>query len=76
MVDLSWIKNEYVPLVRNRGNSIIEMRKYRAAGSQAQACIDQVHDWVFGNPNWHCMSVLTDGTAYDIPKGYFYSFPF
>lgn len=74
--DQSWIENEFIPTVQQRGKAIIEARGLSSAASAANAAIDHVHDWVLGTPgdDWGSMAVPSDG-SYGVPEGIIYGFP-
>jgi len=40
MVDLSWIADEFVPHIRQRGPEIVSLRKFSAAASIAEATVN------------------------------------
>ncbi|TXL00213.1 malate dehydrogenase [Methylococcaceae bacterium HT1] len=80
LVDENWIENEFVPIVRHRGASVIEERGgVSSAASAANAAICQMRSWVFGTEtsdwsDWVSMAVISDG-SYGVEKGLFFSFP-
>jgi malate dehydrogenase len=74
--DQSWIEDDFIPTVQQRGKAVIEARGLSSAASAANAAIDHVHDWVLGTPDgdWVSMAGLSDG-SYGLPKGLVYGFP-
>ncbi len=74
--DQSWIEDDFIPTVQQRGKAIIDARGLSSAASAANAAIDHVHDWVLGTPegDWVSMAVPSDG-SYGIPEGLVYGFP-
>lgn len=76
LVDESWVTDEFIPTVQQRGAAIIKARGASSAASAASAAIDHIHDWVAGTPadNWVSMGIPADG-SYGIEKGVIYSYP-
>ena len=74
--DQSWVENNFIPTVQNRGAVVIEARGLSSAASAANAIIDHMRDWIFGtkNDDWTTMGILSDG-SYKIPQGVIYGFP-
>lgn len=74
--DPTWIENNFIPTVQNRGAVVIEARGLSSAASAANAIIDHMHDWFFGtrDGDWTTMGILSDG-SYGIPVGVIYGFP-
>jgi malate dehydrogenase len=74
--DQSWIENDFIPTVAQRGAAIIEARGASSAASAASATIDAARTWLTGTPegDWASMAVRSDG-SYGIPEGLIYSFP-
>jgi len=74
--DQSWIEDDFIPTVQQRGKAIIDARGLSSAASAANAAIDHVHDWVLGTPegDWVSMAVPSDG-SYGVPEGILYGFP-
>ena len=65
--DQSWIENEFIPTVQQRGAKIIEARGSSSAASAANAAVDHMRDWLFGTPGdeWVSMGVPSDGSYGD-----------
>ncbi|MEO1244777.1 MAG: malate dehydrogenase [Pseudomonadota bacterium] len=76
LVDRDWLTNEFIPVVQQRGASIIKARGASSAASAASAAIDHMHDWALGTPDdtWVSMAIPADG-SYGIEPGIVYSFP-
>jgi len=76
LVDQSWLENEFIPVVQQRGAAIIEARGASSAASAASAAIDHMHDWALGTPvdDWVSMAIPADG-SYGVEPGIIYSFP-
>ncbi|WP_043727491.1 malate dehydrogenase [Nocardia asiatica] len=74
--DRTWVTDEFVPTVQQRGTAIIQARGASSAASAASAAIDHVHDWVRGtrDGDWVSMAVPSDG-SYGVPEGLICSFP-
>ena len=76
LVDESWLTDEFIPSVQQRGAAIIKARGASSAASAASAAIDHMHDWVAGTPadDWVSMGIPADG-SYRIEPGVIYSYP-
>lgn len=76
LVDYQWYTNEFIPMVQQRGTTIINMRGQSSAASAANAAIGQMRNWVLGTEpgDWVSMAILSDGT-YGIEPGLVFSFP-
>ncbi len=74
--DQSWIENDFIPTVQQRGKAIIDARGLSSAASAANAAIDHIRDWHLGtgDDDWASMAVPSDG-SYGIPEGIIYGFP-
>jgi len=77
LVDVSWVKDEFIPTVQQRGAAIIKARGASSAASAASAAIDAVRDWVVGTPegDWVSMAIPSDGRTYGVKEGVWYSVP-
>ncbi|MBP5273974.1 MAG: malate dehydrogenase [Abditibacteriota bacterium] len=75
-IDKEWQRNEFTPLIRNRGTEIIALCGASSVGSAANAALCQMRNWYSGTPedDWVTMGVPSDG-SYGIPEGYVYGFP-
>jgi len=76
LVDSTWLKDEFIPVVQQRGAAIIKARGASSAASAASAAIDHMHDWVLGSQgdDWVSMAIPADG-SYGIDPGVIYSYP-
>lgn len=76
IVEESWLAEEFIPRVQQRGAAIIKARGASSAASAASAAIDHIHDWVLGTPgdDWVSMAIPADG-SYGIKPGVIYSYP-
>jgi malate dehydrogenase len=76
LVEESWVRDEFIPTVQQRGAAIIKARGASSAASAASAAIDHVRDWTLGSADgdWVSMAVPSDG-SYGIAPGVVYSFP-
>lgn len=76
LVDGSWLADEFIPVVQQRGAAIIEARGASSAASAASAAINHMHDWALGTPDgdWVSMGIPADG-SYGIGEGIVYSYP-
>jgi len=76
LVDKSWLKDTFIPVVQQRGAAIIKARGASSAASAASAAIDHMHDWALGTKgdDWVSMAVPADG-SYGIKPGVIYSYP-
>ncbi len=74
--DQSWLENDFIPAVQQRGAAIIEARGASSAASAASATIDHTRDWLYGSQDgdWVSMAVPSDG-SYGVPEGLVSSFP-
>jgi malate dehydrogenase len=76
LVDQSWIENEFIPTVQQRGAAVLEARGASSAASAASAALDHVGQWVLGtqDDDWVSMAVCSDG-SYGVPAGLISGFP-
>jgi malate dehydrogenase len=76
LVSEGWYRDEFIPVVQQRGAAIIKARGASSAASAASAAIDHVRDWVAGTVegDWVSMAVPSDG-SYDVPAGVIYGYP-
>ncbi len=76
LVDQSWLAEEFIPVVQQRGAAIIAARGASSAASAASAAIDHMRDWALGTPadDWVSMAIPADG-SYGIEQGIVYSYP-
>ena len=76
LIDEAWYKEQFIPVVQQRGAAIIKARGASSAASASSSAIDHIHDWVKGTPDgdWVSMGIPSDG-SYGIPAGVIYGFP-
>ena len=76
LVDESWIKDDFIPTVQQRGAAIIKARGASSAASAAGAAIDHIRTWTHGTSqdDWVSMAISSTGD-YGIEPGLIYSFP-
>ncbi len=76
LVEPSWVADQFIPVVQQRGAAIIEARGASSAASAASAAIDHMHDWALGtaDDDWVSMAIPADG-SYGIEPGIIYSYP-
>ncbi len=75
-VEESWLVEDFIPTVQQRGAAIIKARGASSAASAGSAAIDHMRDWALGTPDgdWVSMGISSDG-SYGISEGLMYSFP-
>ncbi|GJL82885.1 MAG: malate dehydrogenase [marine bacterium B5-7] len=75
-VDQGWMKDEFIPVVQQRGAAIIKARGASSAASAGSAAIGHMRTWVHGtaDDDWVSMSIPSDG-SYGIEPGIIYSYP-
>ena len=68
--DMSWVENEFLPVVQQRGKAVIDSRGASSATSAAKAALDTVMACERPNQSGDCFSaaVISDG-SYDLPEG-------
>ena len=76
LVDQTWVSDEFIPRVQNRGAEVIEARGLSSAASAAYAGLSHIRDWVSGTADgdWVSMGIASDG-SYGISEGLIYSYP-
>jgi malate dehydrogenase len=76
LVDQTWLADEFIPVVQQRGAAIIEARGASSAASAASAAIDHMRDWALGTAgdDWTSMAIPADG-SYGVEPGIVYSYP-
>ena len=76
LVEDSWYKDTFIPVVQQRGAAIIKARGASSAASAASAAIDHMRTWALGTDgdDWVSMGVPADG-SYGIAPGIIYSYP-
>ena len=75
-LDSTWVKDDFIPRVQNRGAEIIKARGLSSAASAASAAIDHMRDWTVDTKtdDWVSMAIPSDG-SYGVSEGIIYSFP-
>jgi len=76
LVDMPWVKDQFIPVVQQRGAAVIKARGSSSAASAASAAIDHMRNWALGTPenDWVSMAVPSDG-SYGIEPGVIYGYP-
>ncbi len=76
LVDDSWVRDDFIPTVQQRGAAIIKARGASSAASAASAAIDHFNTWVHGTAegDWASMAIPSNG-SYGVREGVFYSYP-
>ena len=76
LVEQSWISEEFIPRVAQRGAEIIAVCGGSSAASAANAAVEHMRLWVQGTPagDWTSMAVPSDG-SYGVQEGLVSSFP-
>ncbi|MDC1251644.1 malate dehydrogenase [Gammaproteobacteria bacterium] len=74
--DSTWIEDEYLPLVQQRGKAVIDARGASSAASAANAAIDTVKSVMNPTNDGDCFSaaIVSDG-SYSVPEGLIFGFP-
>ena len=74
--DRSWLEDEFIPTVQQRGAAVIKARGMSSAASAANAAIGHMRSWALGTPegDWVSMAVPSDG-SYGVPEGLVSGFP-
>lgn len=72
----AWIKNQFLPLIQQRGTAIINARKLSSAASAANAALIHMKEWIWGTNDWTSMGIYTEKrNAYGFPENLFFSMP-
>ena len=76
ITDMTWLQNEFVPMIQKRGATVIKARGSSSAASAANAIVDGIRRIVFDTPDNEIvsMSVCSNG-EYGVDKGLIFSFP-
>ncbi|MCH7504013.1 malate dehydrogenase [PVC group bacterium] len=74
--DLTWLQNDFIKTVQQRGTAIIKARGTSSAASAANAVVDTVKNLITPTPEGHFFSVAvsSDG-SYSTPVGLMVGFP-
>jgi malate dehydrogenase len=74
--DAAWLQGEFVRAVQQRGAEVMGKRQGSSAASAAHAICEHVRDWASGTRgDWVSMGVYSDGSAYGVAEGIFFSMP-
>ena len=73
---VSWLQNEFIEIVQQRGAAVISARGLSSAASAANAAIDHVKSFESKTPegDWFSAGISSDG-SYGIEEGLLFSFP-
>jgi malate dehydrogenase len=76
ITDISWLEDEFIPMVQQRGATVIKARGSSSAASAANAVVDGIRRLEFDTaPNEiFSMSLCSQG-EYGVDKGLIFSFP-
>lgn len=76
LVDMNWVKDQFIPTVQQRGAAVIKARGSSSAASAASAAIDHMRSWALGTTegDWVSMAIPADG-SYGISPGIIYGYP-
>jgi malate dehydrogenase len=75
-LDQDWLKNEFIPMIQQRGAAVIKARGASSAASAANAAINGVQRIVQETPEGESYSMCLHANGeYGIDKGLIYSFP-
>ncbi len=76
ITDTRWLTEEFIPLVQQRGASVIKARGASSAASAANAAIGSLYSLTHDTPAGESYSVaLCSQGQYDVDKGLIFSFP-
>ena len=76
LVSDEWNKNEFIPVVQQRGAAIIKARGASSAASAASAAVDHMRTWALGsNGKWVSMGVCSKGNPYGVDEDLIFAFP-
>jgi malate dehydrogenase len=74
--DESWLKNEFVPMIQQRGSAVIKARGASSAASAANAAIDGVVRLITDTAKGNSFSVCCYSNGeYGVDKGLIFSYP-
>jgi len=76
LVSDEWNKNDFIPVVQQRGAAIIKARGASSAASAASAAVDHMRSWALGsNGQWVSMGVYSAGNPYGVDQDLMFAFP-
>ena len=75
-VDQTWLEDDFIPTVQQRGAAIIKARGASSAASAGSSAVDHMRTWALGTDegDWASMAIPSDG-SYGIEPGIIYSYP-
>lgn len=75
--DRTWLEEDFIKTVQQRGKAIINARGKSSAASAANAALDTIRSLINPTPDgdWFSAGVPTEGNPYGIADGLVYSFP-
>lgn len=74
--DTSWLTKEFIPIIQQRGATIIKARGASSAASAANAAIDSIHSLENDTPAGESYSVASCSKGdYGVDEGLIFSFP-
>jgi len=74
--DESWLQNDFITTVQQRGAAVIKARGASSAASAANAVISSVYNLVHDTPQNECFSVAKCSTGeYGVDEGLIFSYP-
>ena len=73
--DEEFYQGEFISTIQKRGAAIIEARGFSSSMSAANAASHHMRDWYHGSDQQLSMSILSDGSHYDIEDNLCFSFP-
>lgn len=71
----TWVAEDFIPTVANRGAAIIAARGASSAASAASAALDHLRDWTFGTDGARVSMAVRSAGEYGVPEGLVSSFP-
>ena len=76
MIDQTWLVDDFIPTVQQRGAAIIDARGASSAASAGSSAVDHMRTWALGTDegDWVSMAIPADG-SYGIEPGIIYSYP-
>ncbi|MBT4937339.1 malate dehydrogenase [Candidatus Peregrinibacteria bacterium] len=74
--DETWLQNDFIKVVQQRGSQVISARGASSAASAANAILDTIKRIISptSEGDFFSTSIVSDG-SYDVPKGLIFSFP-
>jgi len=75
VIDSSWLREEFVPAVQNRGAEVIKAMGRSSSASAANAALVHIRDWHLGSGGrWVAQGLYSSG-EYGVPAGLVCSYP-